>query len=232
MLNFAMHGNSMPKDDLRFSADLPGEIATQTEQEIAKLNSDDNLEPILLFMNGAEGDVGEAGERTEEAMVKTGGDFAMQAAKSFARLQIVEPEIQARGRKIVLGYPAYPLMTCAKRDGWYKNWMKYLPGKITPIGLYPFFPMMVYLSMAQVGDIAFFSWPGEASTSVGWELKAMAKAEGWNNSWHLGLTNEYLIYFNSKEEYFESKYDSCSNMYHWRASKRIIKAHKKLLKSL
>ncbi|MBL7664631.1 MAG: neutral/alkaline non-lysosomal ceramidase N-terminal domain-containing protein [Bacteriovoracaceae bacterium] len=230
MLNFAVHGNAMHTDDMRYSGDFPGALAKHIEQHLMGQNQTSDIVPVL-FMNGAEGDVRHKGDRGEEIMEGLAADFAQQASAVLKvnKMQKQLPKFKYTQKSIYMGMPGFPLKQCAKRDGYYGNWMKVLPGKIFRIPMYGFFPMTASLTSIQIGDILMMTWPGETSTSLGWELQAMAKKEGYSKSWVLGLTNDYLAYFTNKDEFFESAYDSCSSIYNWRGGKKIIKGHKRIL---
>ena len=232
MMNFAMHGNAMHVEDMRYSGDIPGALARVVEENLAAQNKILIPNVPILFMNGAEGDVKHKGQRGEEIMEEVANQFAEQAksALEVENMMKVEPVLSYSRKMISMGTPAYPLKVCAKRDGWYRNWMKIIPSKTVKIPLFPFFPVMTYLSAVRIGHIAMMTWPGEASTSLGYKLQGMALSEGFQESWVLGLTNDYLTYFTTKEEFFEAHYDSCSSMYGWRAGDYIIKGQKKLLK--
>ncbi len=235
MLNFAVHGNAMPIEDMRYSADFPGAIERATERKINLLNSNKDKFPTILFMNGAEGDVKHNGERGEEIMENIAEDFALQAQKYALKtdnLKLIEGDIKYLIQDTFIAIPAYPLKVCAVRDGFYGNWMKVIPGKASRIPLVPFFPTYSQISVAKIGDISFASWPGEASTWHSFDLKNRAKEIGHTNLWFLGLTNDYLTYFTNKDEFYEGEYDSCSSFYGYKGGKRISKRIIKMLNKL
>jgi hypothetical protein len=102
------------------------------------------------------------------------------------------------------------------------------PKWLNPV-LYPMLPLHSYVSLAKVGDITYLSWPGEASTQLGYNLQAMAKEMGVTDPIVLGLAQDYMAYFTTQSEFAEKKYDSCSTLYGWKAGDRIIEAHKQWL---
>ena len=87
MVNYPLHGNGMPAGDLRFSSDVLGQIELNMERMIADHNRGGDQEPVVLFMNGAEGDVGNP-VKGEEAVMSYGVQFAEQAVAAglFDRL--------------------------------------------------------------------------------------------------------------------------------------------------
>jgi hypothetical protein len=60
MVNYSVHGGGMPIDTLVYSSDFPGQIELQMENRIRGMNDGGN-KPVILFVNGAEGDVGTPG---------------------------------------------------------------------------------------------------------------------------------------------------------------------------
>jgi hypothetical protein len=235
MLNFAMHGNAMNLEDLRYSGDMPTAIAVASEDALMT-NFKTTKRPTIVFMNGAEGDVRhESGARGEHVLEHYHQKFYQQALPALAKKNLVpvEPKVKVAYKKSYVAWPTFPIKICAKRDGYFKKWMDFvLPGRAGGLPIQFLFPFNAHLSAIQIGDITMMTWPGEASTEIGFRLKDMAKANGHQNPWFLGLTNGYMAYFTTKEEYHTPDYDSCSTMYGYKGQRRIIKAHKKLIKRL
>ena len=73
------------------------------------------------------------------------------------------------------------------------------------------------------------TWPGEVTTSLGFELKGLARFYGYNNPMFLGLTGGYMTYFTNEEEFLEGRYEACNSLYGPKGAKRIIKGHDEML---
>ena len=58
LVHYPLHGNGMPVDDLRFSSDVLGQIEIRMEKLIDRHNGAVADRSVVLFMNGAQGDVG------------------------------------------------------------------------------------------------------------------------------------------------------------------------------
>lgn len=233
MLNFAMHGNAMHIADTRFSGDVPGAMERAVERKIALKNDFISKKPIILFMNGAEGDVRHKGGRGEENMEAVAERFAKQAAFSALKdknMTLVEPGMDIKTGRVFVGIPSYPLAACYERKGMMRTLLAILPDRI-PLPL-PLFPLYTKLTAAKLGQITLATWPGEASTTVGYNLENKAANVGHNKVWFLGLTNDYLTYFTTKSEFAEGEYDSCSSFYGYKGGRRIIKKLTKLMKKL
>ncbi|MBL7716247.1 MAG: neutral/alkaline non-lysosomal ceramidase N-terminal domain-containing protein [Bdellovibrionales bacterium] len=224
MVNFAVHGGGMPIELMLFSSDFPGQIEINIEKLLKQLNGPQSKQDVaILFMNGAEGDVAVPG-RGVQLIEDLGAEFARQAAPAFtpARLKPVAPEFSVQQKKIWLGIPASPLKYCGE------GILKKSPIPLR-ISLVPFMAQRAKISLVKVGEIAMMTWPGEASTTLGYELQGVAKSRGYKTSWVLGLTNDYMTYFTTKKEYHQGAYDSCSSLFNFRGAERIIKHYKSML---
>lgn len=233
LVNFAVHGGGMPIEHLHYSSDFPGQIEINIENNLARKNTEtlgDRANyvdrPTMLFMNGAEGDVATPG-RGIELIEQLGVEFARQAEGALNDLRPVEPEFSVARKKVWLGIASSPLRYCIG-DG-SKRKYKQIPLRF-PLGA--LFPNSAYVSAVRIGNITMLTWPGEPSTTLGYRLQGVATQEGFDDSWVLGLVNDYMTYFTTKEEYHEAQYDSCSSLFNWRGGDRILDAHRALLKDL
>jgi hypothetical protein len=233
LLNFAMHGNAMLIDDLRYSADMPGALERASQKVLSDANSKNCGEPVILFMNGAEGDVRHKGERGEAIMEAVASKFEDQFRENLREenLSPLPQELSVQQKRIFLGVPGWPLKICAKRDGFYRNWME-ITGRSGKIPLLGIFPSHTRLSTVKLGGVLMMSWPGEASTSLGFELNRIASTYGFKRNWVLGLTNDYLTYFTTEHEFLEATYDSCSSLYTDKGGARIIKHYRYQIESM
>ena len=224
LVNFSIHGGTMPIPVMLYSSDVNGAIEKELENHLAQNNYVSTTSPVMLFMNGAEGDVGGSSERSIENVTLLAKTFMQEAASALEEnhLTLVAPTISSIKKKIFIGFPTLQLKNCQE------GFLGELPGWIRPM-IYPLLPAFSYLSKAQVGDITYLSWPGEASTQLGYDLQAVARAQGIIDPIVLGLTNDYMTYFTTQEEFNEHRYDSCSSFYGWKGGKRILEAHKKWL---
>ena len=217
IVNYAQHGNGMPISDLRYSSDVPGQYELNMEKLIAERNVDNHYPPVVLFMNGASGDVGNP-VRTVEATEADGVEFARQAMASgvLGRLRRVEPMISVSRAKVELGWAGYSLKNCI---------FKPKEGKSTTAGdprvPLPLMQNETFVSVINIGDLRILTWPGELSTQVGYNTRAIAAKHGIEDAWIFGLTNDYQSYFTTESEYREAKYDSCSSLFRWHGAEKI-----------
>ena len=217
MVNYPLHGNGMPVADLRFSSDVLGQIELRMEELISRENRADDEHPVVLFMNGAQGDVGNP-VRSEEAVMSDGVKFAEQAAEAriFERLEPVDATLAVQRSRVWLGVPGYSLKICAKEGSFLAKY-----GLGLKIPLFFLYPQKTYITAASIGDILMLTVPGEPSTQVGYTLRETIADLGHGDPWILGLANDYMAYFTTRDEYSEGEYDSCSSLFGWKGAERI-----------
>lgn len=229
LVNFAVHGGGLPHDLMLFSSDFPGQIEINLEKILAAKNGTHLYKPVFLFMNGAEGDVGVKNDPIDgesiENIEKLGRLFGEQAASALdeSALKPVTPEISIKRKHVRLG------LTAGSSIKWCVGGMfKRLPATWR-IPYFALYPTRAYISQVKIGDIVMMTWPGEASSRLGWDLQDLALKKGAGDAWVLGLTNDYMTYFTTKSEFYEGAYDSCSSLFTYKGGERIVKAHKEML---
>lgn len=221
VVNFAVHGTSLGKSNLSFSADLPGAIERAMESEIAS-TLPSTRKPMVMFINGAEGDVTPT-FKNESGMVEGGKTFALQVTPSFHASQAI-PNARWKLRKqtVALGSARVNLAGCAGQ-GW-------LGDLLTPfkLNIGALMPSRTEIFTAELGPLYFMSLPGEPTTDIGLHLKKLARDNGWPSPWIVGLTNQHLAYFLTPDEYSKPGYQSCACLYP-NAGTRLIAAHRGLI---
>lgn len=223
LVNFSIHGGTMPVDLMLYSSDVSGAIEKELEDHFQSQNGLTQLRPTMLFMNGAEGDVGASVGRAVENVAYVGKKFMTEAAPQLNADRWIEvaSTFSAVKKKVYVGIPAVPL-NC--QSGLFSR----LPDRAR-LSIYPLLPAYSYISQVKVGDILYLTWPGEPSTQIGYNLQTLARLKGASDPIVLGLVNDYMTYFTTQEEYQEKTYDSCSSIYGWKGGERILRAHSSLL---
>jgi hypothetical protein len=69
------------------------------------------------------------------------------------------------------------------------------------------------MMLVRLGPILMVSWPGEPTSSLGFAVKNTAFKYGFQNTWSLGVTNDYLSYFTAPNEYNLTGTEPCSSFY-------------------
>jgi len=224
IVNYAIHGTALSGKNMKLSADMPGAIATKLEEALTSKNYLSNIKPTMVFINGAEGDVsprvgGEVG------MKQISESFANQTLKALSKAKlIIEPEINYKRKNVWVGFPSFNIKACIENKKLRKFISKYLAIPITPL-----MPLVSSISYVKIGNVMMLSWPGEPTTQLGYDLRLIAKSFGNEHAWILGLTNDYLAYFVTKDEFKNGGYQACTSLYNYRGGRRILKGYKKLL---
>jgi len=210
IVNFAVHGTALNAHNLELSADLPGGIERELQDE---------LHAPVLFINGAEGDVSPA-EGGYEGIEKLSRSFVQQTMREIARAKPIQPKWTVHSSTVELGDPAVTIGACLPETA------HRLIGNWIVLGLGASVPHNVTISYLQLGGMRMLAWPGEPTTTLGFDLKRSAPG-----AWVLGLTNGYQGYFTSPGEFAEGRYEACSSLYGERSGERIVKAFSDLIQA-
>jgi hypothetical protein len=203
LVNFAVHGTALNARNLELSADLPGAIERELERQ---------LHAPVLFVNGAEGDVSPA-EGGPQGIEKLSRSFVQQTITSLPRAEAIQASWSVHSFTLEIGDPAVTLGACLP-EAWHRR-----IGDWIVLGLGDSVPHHIAISYLQLGNLRMFAWPGEPTTTLGFDLKRAAPG-----AWVLGLTNGYQGYFTSPGEFAEGRYEACSSLYGAHAGERIVKA--------
>ena len=226
MTNLPVHGTAFSPKNLHFSADVPGSIERQMEYRFGMMNQSAGFsKPVtFLFVNGAEGDVApKYGE--SDGVDLLGAEFADQAIRALGDARNIEPVWSVHSLRIDLGEPAMNLTMCGAKIPLVKAFKLGLGTGLFGPGL----PNAPRFSLIRLGDMALISWPGEPTTTLGLALKTAYSADPHTKQvWTMGLTNGYVAYFTTPEEYFEGSYESCSTLYGPAGGNRVVDEFKAL----
>jgi neutral ceramidase len=224
LVNFAIHGTAYGSTNLKYSADVPGAIERHLQDYLKSLNMV-KFKTKVVFINGAEGDVSPS-VTGKSGLTLIGEKFVKQVDENMFMLKELTQSWSLHRRSIDLGEPSLSLAACQNYP-YNKRIYRLLKLKLGEL-----LPRMANISFLQWGEMAFMTWPGEPTTNLGLSLKMMAKKNGFNNPWILGLTNGHLSYFTTAKEFKSGGYESCASFYGAKGSKKIIKNYTQLVESL
>jgi neutral ceramidase len=216
MVNFAIHGCALGESNLLFSADVSGGIERHMEKLIA---GNQKIWPTILFVNGAEGDVSNS-HGGRDGIELTGDIFAQKARPALAALKKVDPVITYSRIDTQLDRARINLKKCEAS----KKEIK------IPVSN-KMLPRLAGLWQVKLGDILIMTFPGEATTDIGFSAKALARQYQEHNPWIFGLANGHMGYFVTPEEFAEGGYETCVAFHGPNAGAKILEAHKELLRS-
>ena len=225
--NVAMHGTALAEDSLVYSADVTGSMQRALEAALKTANgSASDVSPIVVFVNGAEGDVAPAEDGTA-GMASIGAAFAQQAMAASLGTRPVDGDWSVWRANVELGRARVNLAGCKEIPAW-SRWLLYLPN----LAIATAFPRRTEVSLLRLGGEVMMSWPGEPTSSLGLTLKQAASDAGVAHPWVLGLTNAHLAYFVNEAEYRETSYEACSSLFGATGGTKIIETFRTLLSEM
>jgi neutral ceramidase len=200
---YAAHPTCYGADMLQVSGDWSGEFERQMEEALPGA--------VVLFLNGAEGDASVNGA---------------EGATPSERIQVYVSRIKEKARSLYEGIQTAPQ---AQMSAWTQEAAL---GEPKP---HPFFllaaaqfratpdqarayvrrmmPRQCEMSFLRVGDALFMGFPGEPTATIGLAAKKMAKEQGMVHPIVVALTNGWLGYLVSPEQYRTGKYESVMSFY-------------------
>ena len=156
-------------------------------------------------------------------MEAIGEVFARQAMEAVPAAYRVEPDWSVHVAEIDLGRPGLNIRGCVS-----PNILRRLVSRKLRLRLGSFLPQKTSLWFLKLGNQYMMSWPGEPTTSLGLAVKKMALAHGASQAWLMGLTNDYLSYFTTPEEYGAGTYESCASFYGEEGGQLIVDRYREL----
>lgn len=198
IFNFAVHGTCLGASNLLLSADNMGYAERYLETMLP--------DAVALFVNGAEADVkpiangfdgaqavGEALGAAVESVwqtTETAGSTTLEIQSAVTSL----PELQVNAT------------TCDDTvDALLDAWLVGLPGDTAETE--------EQFMAIRLGESAWITVPGEPLTEIGAQIAAPVRAMGFEHAFILGLTNGYMGYVVTPEEYDLGGYETCGCLY-------------------
>ena len=223
LINVAVHGTALPKANLLLSTDVPGALEHAFEARLAAHNDRSSRVPTAVFINGAEGDVAPAQEG-QPALQALGTLFATQADAALSAARLIWPSWEIRRATVDLGTAKVRLKNCV--NGAFMRALVW--GKLA-INVAQYVRRQTTIATIKLGDMMMMTWPGEPTTALGFALKELAYQAGARQAWVLGLTNDYLAYFVTPDEYNDGGYESCACVFGAHGGKKIVEGYRLLL---
>lgn len=210
-IHFAVHPIFYGEKNLKFSGDITGRIGTDIESIIKNKNKryplvDSNYEPVMLYINGAEGDVSlvRNGQKIEEISKRFIDQT--QFGKNFKNLKEVESVFSFKdGLTRFEKKPRILLKNCLKGRFW-----KAIPRILNPT-FKRNFGRTGYIQNFSIGDFNIVAWPGEPTSEVGRRVRELFPNP--DKTLVFGLANDHLGYFTTPSEYTGGSYEACLSLF-------------------
>ena len=120
MINLPIHGTALGPENLFYSSDVPGAMEKETE---LLLKSEVN-NPVILFMNGAEGDVAPI-RGGVEGIAQIGQSFSQQLQAAMPSMRELSFDWDVQYTRFKLGKAALSIKTCTQGSlkDWIPSWL-------------------------------------------------------------------------------------------------------------
>jgi hypothetical protein len=229
LVNFAVHGTARRESNDQLSSDYPGALERAFAKAITGSLSPSPALPVL-FLNGAEGDVtpayrGRDMQPVLDPFAKAAWDFWWKPLPAPQPQPLAVGAWAIETKEVPLGRPFMYLRSQLK------PYQDAFPLSRLGIELETYNPTTVRIWSFSIDKLRFMTIPGEATTDVGLELRAAAAQIGIENAWILGLTNDHLGYFTSRDDWKLAGYESGATVYGAYASRRLLNWHLCLLRT-
>lgn len=222
LVNFAIHGTTLPASNLAFSADVSGAIEHSLAAALQERNGSDT--PVtLLFLNGALGDVSPA-RRNVTGAERIANEFTARAKQALENAAAIAPRWSVQRTAVDLGAPYVTVKNCIRQ-----NWLRWAAGTWLTIPLGRTVAREAVLRLVRLGDMILLTWPGEPTSALGLELRAAAMAAGSPLPMVLAISGDYKAYFTAPTEYARNSYESCMSWFGAAGGSRIVDAYRQLL---
>ncbi|MDX1385547.1 MAG: neutral/alkaline non-lysosomal ceramidase N-terminal domain-containing protein, partial [Thermoanaerobaculia bacterium] len=217
VVHFAIHPTVLTEENLLLSADVAGSIVRATAAATGA---------EAIFLNGAEGDVSPTPpDRGPEGVAALGERIGTAAAAIWRTLEPAEVHrldtvrLERPTEKVELN-----LAACAGLDGHSGKWMKELDS--------PYLSTVAPIAGLRIDDHAFVTVPGEPIVELGEAIEAAGEELGFAGTVVIGLTDDYLGYVLTEDEYREGGYEACGAWYGPRLGATILEGATAALRAL
>ncbi len=183
LVNFTAHPTIIDGSDMKVSRGWPGGMVDAIRAHYGGKTE-------VLFCNGAEGDASPAGTPEARDNYERAVAFGKRIAKPAIALAETIQATEAPEIKVVL------------------NRFKLPPSVLARI-----LPKQTHAHRIEIGQTWLMGMPGEAIMQIGLDLKARARALGARHPVVIGLADDHLMYFVTREEWPRGRYEVTMNMY-------------------
>jgi hypothetical protein len=191
--NFAIHPTMLGPGNRQLSSDVVGAASEAIEAA---------LQAPALFVAGALGDVSPA-RHGGGALADVGSELAAAVLAGWRAAEPVTVSRLATERvSMALPPPRLSLRNCLGR--WVPRWL------VVPLD--GMFPREVTLRAVSLGNVAWVVVPGELETELGQRVKR-AGGRLFGTAFVAGVSDGYLGYFVTAEDYERPTYVTCASVY-------------------
>lgn len=204
IVNFAAHPTLYDDKMREISADWPGIATAMIEKQMGE-------KTVCLFLNGAEGDASPNGvddKQGEDKVVRYGlrvgllawGELTATTTRPDAPLAVWMQKVTLPPRK-----PNALFYLAAAQLGAAQETAKQLVNGLMPEA--------TTLHFVRIGDLLLMAFPCEPTASIGLKAKELARKAGYKTPAVVALTDDWLAYCVTPEQYRAGKYETMMSFY-------------------
>jgi hypothetical protein len=216
-VHYSSHATILSPKNLQISADWPGEMCARVAEALG-----DGV--IVSFFNGSEGDAAPLPDWANDVQTEI-AQMRQYGRRMAEHVLHVLPQTRPVHKQFVGGFTArrnFDRVTM--RFAWgitLPRWLTHQLASLRPDA--PFQAM-------RVGDLVLLAVPGEPTTAVGKQLKALVAADSLPLV--IAPANDYLGYFTMPDEYAAGGYEADSTLFGPHAAQRVVDAMSVTLSNL
>ena len=225
LLHYAMHGTVLGSDNTLQSTEAPGAL---------ELYSSDALGIPVMYVQGAAGDVsprgGAFGHDDLQRLERQGRAQAVLAQQAWAQAApgpaIAKARLDFRERGVLLtreafGYakgdfPEWGGIQCAAGGPGPCGAVKSLPSEVFCLPLEPRKPFKTSLSLLRIGELLFFSLPGEPGTGLSRKMVSALAPLGATTVLPVGYAQDHYGYLLEEDDWLRGGYEPTVSAYGWK----------------
>jgi hypothetical protein len=204
LVNFAAHPTLYDEKMMEISADWPGAMTAEVERSLGE-------GAVCLFLNGAEGDVttnGAEGKTPDERVADYGHKLAALVLQNLPSVETKEALALAAWTQGVTLPPRKPnglfLAAAAEIGATIAQARQFVTALM---------PEKTAFGFVRVGDLLLIGCPCEPVTALGREMKAAARQAGAATPAIVALSNDWLGYALTPEQYRDGNYETAMSFY-------------------
>jgi hypothetical protein len=204
IVNFAAHPTLYDDKMMDISADWPGAMTAEVEKSLG-------AGAVCLFLNGAEGDAttnGAEGKTAEERVADYGHKLAALVTANLPSVPVKEAVTLAAWTQVVTLPPRKPnglfLAAAAQIGATIAQARQFVSALM---------PEKTVFGFVRVGDLLLIGCPCEPVTALGLEMKAAARRAGVALPAVVALSNDWLGYALTPEQYRDGNYEAAMSFY-------------------
>jgi neutral ceramidase len=204
IVNFAAHPTLYDDDMMQISADWPGVMTADIEQQLGP-------GAVCLFLNGAEGDASPNGVDAHKGDDKVAayGYMMSKAAADLLAGVMVGTTTQLEARTIPVTLPprkaSVMFIIAVGQFGGKPETARALVNTLMPT--------TTQLTLVRLGDLLLLGFPCEPSAEIGLAAKEAARKAGYVRPAVVALTNDWLAYCLTPQQYKAGKYEAMMSFY-------------------